>query len=126
MAWYFFGGGAAGISGGALTEEAVKQLDSRVTVVVQEPARRKAARATLGELRQAVGAFEKEFAAAGISMSASYRDHGADRAEIEAVLDDLNREWERGQQRALDLRFELRDRLTRDEWEALFMEGKGR
>lgn len=125
MAWYFFGG-AAGISGGALTVEAVEQLDDRVAVVVQEPARRQAAHSMLEELRQGVDAFDKEFAAAGTSITASYRDHDADRAEIEAVLENLNREWARGQQRALDLRFELRERLTRKEWEALFSESNGR
>ena len=41
-------------------------------------------------------------------------------AEIEAVLDELNHDWQRGQERALDLRYELRDRLTREEWAALF------
>ena len=39
--------------------------------------------------------------------------------DVEAALDQLNRDWERGQERVLDLRFELRDQLTREEWAAL-------
>jgi hypothetical protein len=43
-------------------------------------------------------------------------------AEVEAALDQLNRDWERGQERVLDLRFELREQLTREEWAALYAE----
>ncbi len=120
MYWYFFGGGAGTIDAGALTPATVEALSDRVAIVVEDPARAKAAQSTLAELEAAVVAFQKKFTASGKSISRSYRDHAADRAEIEAVLDRLNRDWERGQERALDLRFELRDQLTREEWAALY------
>lgn len=120
MFWYFLGGGAAGISGGALTPTAVEQLSARAAIVVEEPARAEAAQSTLAELKRETAAFEKEFAASSKAIKRSYSDHAAERAEIEAVLDQLNRNWERGQERALDLRFELREQLTREEWTALY------
>ena len=120
MYWYFFGGGAAGISAGALTPTAVRELGERVAIVVEDPARAAAAQAMLKDLRKEAAAFEKKFTATGKAVSRSYRDHAADRAEIEAVLDQLNRDWERGQERALDIRFELREQLTREEWAALY------
>ena len=120
MYWYFFGGGAAGISAGALTPSAVHEMGERVAIVVEDPARAAAAQATLKDLRKEAAAFEKKFTATGKAVSRSYRDHAADRAEIEAVLDQLNRDWERGQERALDIRFELREQLTREEWAALY------
>lgn len=120
MYWYFFGGAAAGISAGALTPTAVRELGERVAIVVEDPARAAAAQAMLKDLRKEAAAFEKKFTATGKAVSRSYRDHAADRAEIEAVLDQLNRDWERGQERALDIRFELREQLTREEWAALY------
>ncbi len=120
MFWYFFGGGAAAIDAGALTPAAVQELSNRVAIVVEDPARAEAARSTLADLEAEVAAFEKKFTASGRAISRSYRDHAAGRAEIEAALGQLNRDWERGQERALDLRFELRDQLTREEWAALY------
>jgi hypothetical protein len=120
MYWYFLGGGAAGINAGALTPMAVEALSDRVAIVVEDPVRADAAQSTLADLKKETAAFGKTFAASGKALKRSYRDHGADRAEIEAALEQLNRDWERGQERALDLRFELREQLTREEWHALY------
>ena len=120
MYWYFFGGGAGAIDAGALTPAAVEQLSDRVAVVVEDPMRAEAAQSTLADLQSEVAAFGKKFTASGRAISRSYRDHAAGRAEIEAVLDQLNRDWEEGQARVLDLRFELREQLTREEWAALY------
>jgi hypothetical protein len=120
MYWYFFGGGAGGIEAGALTPAAVEELSDRIAIVVEDPVRAESAQSILEDLRKDVVAFDKKFAAAGKVVRRSYRDHEADRAEIEAVLDGLNRDWQRGQERALDLRFELREQLTREEWAALY------
>ena len=95
-------------------------MSDRVAIVVEDPARAEAAQSILVDLRKDVVAFDKKFSASGKVVRRSYRDHAADRAEIEAVLDQLNRDWERGQERVLDLRFELRDELTREEWAALY------
>jgi hypothetical protein len=119
MYWYFIGGGAVGISAGALTPEAVDVLSQRIAIVVEDPERAEAAQSTMKNLSKEARAFEKTFSASGKDLKRSYRDHAADRAEIEAVLDELNRDWERGQERALDLRFALREQLTREEWAAL-------
>lgn len=119
MYWYFFGGAAGAINAGALTPAAVEELGNRVAIVVEDPVRAEAARSTLVDLKREAAAFERKFAATGKTVRRLYLDHAADPADIEAVLDELNREWQRGQERALDLRFELRDRLTREEWSAL-------
>jgi hypothetical protein len=120
MYWYFFGGGSGAVDAGALTPATVEELGDRVEIVVQDSRRAEAARTTLAELGQAAASFEKAFTASGKAITRSYRDHAADRAEIEAALDQLNIDWERGQARMLDLRFELRDQLTREEWAALY------
>ena len=120
MYWYFFGGGAGGINAGVLTPAAVEEMSKRVEVVVEEPARADDAREVLKALKEEVLDFENTFAASGKAIERSYRDHAADRSEIEAELDELNRDWARAQERALDLGFELREHLTREEWAALY------
>ena len=120
MYWYFFGGGAGAIDAGALTPASVDELSDRVAIVVEDPARAESAQSILEDLRKDVVAFDKKFSASGKIVRRSYRDHAADRAEVEAALEQLNRDWERGQERVLDLRFELRDQLTREEWAALY------
>jgi acyl transferase domain-containing protein len=121
MYWYFLGGGAAGgIDAGALTPAAVEELSERVAIVVEDPVRAEAAQSTLADLKREAAAFEKKFTTSGRAIRRSYANHAAERAEIEAVLEQLNRDWERGQQRALDLGFELREQLTREEWNALY------
>ena len=120
MYWYFFGGGAGGINAGVLTPAAVEEMSKRVEVVVEEPARADDAREVLKALKEEVLDFENTFAVSGRAIERSYRDHAADRSEIEAELDELNRDWARTQERALDLRYELREHLTREEWAALY------
>ena len=98
------------------------RCDGALAIVVEDPARAEAARSILKELRKDVVAFDRKYAAASKSVGRSYRDHAAARADVEAALEQLNRDWERGQERVLDLRFELREQLTREEWAALYAE----
>ncbi len=120
LAAYFLGGGVGGVSGSMLTSASVKQLSERTEEVIADPARAEAAQQTLAELRQEVKAFQKTFSKSGRQLNQSYKDHEADFNQALAVLDELNSGWDASQQRAIDLRFELRDSMTEDEWVALF------
>lgn len=118
LAAYFLGGG--GISGSMLTSAGVKQLSKQTETVVVEPARAESAQQTLKILRKEVKTFEKRFTKSGKQLTKSYKNHTADPDQAIALLDELNSGWEVSQQRALDLRFELRDSLTEEEWAAMF------
>ena len=120
MYWYFFGGGASGINAGVLTPEAVEQMSDRVEIAIEDPGRADDAQAVLKALKEEVLDFENMFADSGKAIERSYRDHAAEKAEIEAELDELNRDWASAQERVLDLHFELREHLTREEWAALY------
>jgi hypothetical protein len=120
LAAYFLGGGAGGISGSALTTASVKQLSEEAELLIEEPDRSDVVQQALKELRKEVEAFDKVFGKSGRQLAKSYKDHGAERDEVQAILADLNSGWETAQQRALDLRFELRDSLTVEEWAVLF------
>jgi len=117
LAAYFLGGG---VSGSMLTSASVKQLNEQAEEVIADPARAEAARQTLTELRQEVKAFQKLFSKSGRQLNKFYKDHAADVNQALAVLEELNSRRDASQQRAIDLRFELRDSLTEEEWAALF------
>jgi len=119
LAAYFLGGGVGGASGGMLTLESVKQLSSRADEVIADSARAEAAQQTLTELRKGVKAFQKTFSKSGRQLNKSYRDHTDDGNNALLILDELNSDWMVSQQRAIDLRFELRGSVTAEEWAEL-------
>ena len=53
-------------------------------------------------------------------MKKSYKDHADRGNQALVIVDELNSGWEVSQQRAIDLRFELRDSMTEEEWAELF------
>ena len=118
LAAFLLGGG--GDSGSMLTSASVKQLGERTREVISDPARAEAAQQTLAELRKEVKAFQKRFSKSGKELNRSYKNHAADLNHAMAVLEELNSGWNTSQQRAIDLRFALRDSMTREEWSALF------
>ena len=120
LAAYFLGGGVGGASGGMLTPAAVKQLSAWTEEVIVDSARAEAAQQTLTELRKEVKAFQKTFSKSGKQLNKSYKDHADSGNQALLILDELNSGWEASQQRAIELRFELRDSMTEEEWAKLF------
>ena len=118
LAMYLLGG--SGVSGGMLTAAGVKQLSARAEVVIEDPSRSESAQETMGKLRKEAKVFEKVFAKAGKQLTKSYKDHASNVDEELAILESLNAGWESSQQHALDLRFELKESMTEEEWAALF------
>ena len=118
LAAYFLGG--AGVSGAMLTPASVKQLSVRADEVIVDSARAETAQQTLAQLRKEVKAFQKTFSKSGKQLNKSYKDHADGGNDALDILQELNTGWEQSQQRAIDLRFELRDSKTEEEWAALF------
>lgn len=117
---YLLGGG--GTSGAILTTTSVKQIDKQIEAAVSDPARAEAAAATVADLKTEIKRFEKKFAKSGKQLTKLYKDHDADGNQMSAVLDELNAGWETSQKRAIDLRFDLKESLTEEEWAAVFGE----
>ena len=88
--------------------------------MIVDSARADAAQQTLAELRKEVKAFQKTFSKSGKKLNKSYKDHADGGSQALLILDELNSGWEVSQQRVIDLRFELRDSMTEEEWVALF------
>ena len=119
-AMYLLLGGGADVMGGALTPAAVKQIGKQVEVAVTDPTRAEAAAETLAELKTEIKAFEKTFSKSGKELTKLYKDHEADADQMLAVLEELDSDWEVTQQRAIDLRFDLKKSLTEKEWAEVF------
>lgn len=120
MAFLLGGGGA---SGAILTSTSVKQIDKQIEAAVSDPARAEAAVATVADLKTEIKRFEKKFAKSGKQLTKLYKDHDADGNQMSAVLGELNAGWEASQERAIELRFELKESLTEEEWAAVFGDG---
>jgi len=123
LAAYFLGGGLGAVHGGLLTSAGVKDLSEQAQVIIADPERADAARSTLRDLRKKVGKFERTFARTGRRLNRDYKSHDANAQKAMATLGEFNREWEAVQREAIDLRFQLRDQMTEEEWTRLFPSG---
>ena len=120
LAAYFLGGGLGGVSGSMLTSAAVKELSAMSQTIIADPARVEAARDIFGKLQKEIKAFEKTFGRNGRQLNREYKNHEAVEEQAHAILSNLNSDWEVMQLRAIDLRFQLRDQMTEEEWGELF------
>lgn len=120
MAFLLGGGGGAGA---ILTAGNVKQISKQVEVAVTDSVRSEAAAQTLAELKVEIKSFEKSFAKSGQELTKLFKDHTSEGAEMMAVLEGLNDNWEAAQRRAIELRFELKGSLSQEEWAAVFGDG---
>jgi len=113
-----FGGG--GTSAIVITPDMLTGMIKEVRMSVVDPARADAAVELLKGARSDVKSFEKSFAKSGKTLTMLYKQHAGDSQEMLAQLDELNGKWEATQVAVLDARFQLKELLPRDEWEALF------
>lgn len=114
----FFLGGAA--SGALLTEDMLKDFNHRAEQVVVDPVRSDAITKEVASLHDELKAFNKVLAKSSKSLNAYYKDHSAGADGIQAELDVLNSAWAAAQSRVLDHRFNIRDQMTPEEWQAVF------
>lgn len=120
LATYYLGGGLDGVNGSLLTAEVVGQLSKNAAEVIDDPDRATAAQETLRELKKEIKSFDKVFSESGKQLTKSYKQHDADRDQALAVLDHLNSNWETMQSNAIELRFELREQVSEEEWGKIF------
>lgn len=120
LATYLFGGGVDGVNGSQLTTDMIDEWSRNTVTIVDDPARVGEAQKIFKELKKELKSFEETFSRSGGQLTASYLDHAADKAQALATLNNLNSDWETMQLRAIDLRFELRNHLSEQEWAQLF------
>ena len=120
LAMFFLAGGVGGMSGSMLTPESMNELSERADTVILDSARAAAAEQTLAELQKEVKAFQKLFWSSGKQLDKVYNDHADDGDQAQSILDELNADWAVEQKRAVDLRFKLKESVSKQEWAELF------
>ena len=112
----FLGGSATGML------DFIADTQDTVKVVMESDDRRKEVLATLKETKKRAEAHNKMVKGASKDMSAILSNDEVTDADIDAIWDtyfasraDYNRDM-------LDLRFQLKDQMTREEWQQVFAE----
>ena len=120
LATYLFGGGADGVNGSQLTTGMIDEWSRNTVTIVHDPARVEKAQKIFKELKKEIKSFEDTFSKSGGQLTKSYLDHAASKEQALATLSKMNSDWETMQLRAIDLRFELRNHISEQEWAELF------
>ena len=112
----FLGGSSTGLL------EYIGETEDDIKVVMEKDDRRKAALGNVKDMQKRTKARNKQVKKAQKELSKTLANHDVTMADIDAVWDIYFVEVETYNNDMLELRFELRDRLTREEWQAVFAE----
>ena len=116
MTILFLGGSTTGLL------DFIAQTEDNIKIVMEKDARQKGALATVKEMKKRTKARNKQVNKSRKELSTLLGDPEATEADIDATWNTFYAEVESYNVDMLDLRFELRDRLTRDEWQQVFSE----
>jgi len=112
----FLGGSATGML------DFIADTQDTVKVVMEKDDRRKEALATLKAMKKQTNARNKMVKRASKDLSKTLSSDEVSEANIDAVWDTYFSQRAAYNQEMLDLRFQLRDQLTREEWQQVFGE----
>ena len=98
----------------------VKFIRSSVEEVVIDEERRAEARATLKEMKKLTSGHSKSNQNTFNSLLVVMSEKETDTETVDALWEDYYQSVDSYNERMIDLRFELRDTLTREEWEQMF------
>ena len=112
------------LGGGSATAVLTYVADSQdaVKAAVLDDDRRKAALGTLKEMKAVAKNQSKMMQKTVKELKPYVGDQASDDADVEALWEDYFERMQVSDQQMLDLRFTLRDQLTREEWEQVFGE----
>ena len=91
-----------------------------VKEVINERDRRSDINATLDQMKKRSKQRGRSGRQALKTLQAAMSDHEVNQAEIDRLFDDYLQSLKDYNEDMIDLRFQLRDQLNREEWEALF------
>ena len=114
---FFLGGGfSLGIS------DFIDELEDSTKIVVVDDERQKAALGTIKEMKNRIKEHKKNVTEISKALGKEISEHSVRSNEIDKLWDqyiDLSSDVTRD---VIELRFQFRDQLTRDEWDQVFVE----
>jgi septal ring factor EnvC (AmiA/AmiB activator) len=102
----------------------ISDTQDQIKIVMQKDERRQEALSTVKKMKKRTKARNKQVNKARKEMSKTLARDDATITDIDAVWDRYFVALAAHQEEMLDLRFELRDTLTRDEWQQVFSEDR--
>jgi hypothetical protein len=118
MTLLFLGGGTSSAVLAAITNS-----QDRVKEVVVDEERRDAAVATLTAMKALAKERNKTRKGVFKQLEKAFSEHGAPTDAVDALWEEYYQQVREFNDAAVDLRFELKDQITRDEWHQIFDEG---
>lgn len=111
---FLLGGGAGGVMA------YISDTRADVKVVIEDKDRRSEALAMLKRMEKEAAALEKQSGKRARQLGKALQDHEATDAEVYAIWSEHYERVDAFNREMIDLRFELREHVTRDEWQQLF------
>lgn len=108
------GGGSAGLLG------YIAEARDNVKTVMEKDDRRKAALTTLKDMKKRTNARNKQVKKSSKELTAALSQSEINDADIDAIWEQYIAEVNQHNDDMLDLRFQLKDQLTREEWQQVF------
>ena len=99
----------------------VDNISSFAKQNISERDRKKEILSLVDDMEGALEDFSEQLKDSGKRMVKLNRDHSSTRQVFEEVLDELNEGRISTQEKILDLRFKMKDRMTREEWQMAFI-----
>ena len=108
--------------GGGSTEllAYIADTQNNVKIVMPKDARQKEALNTLKAMKKRTNARNKQERRTARDVAQAFRGHSANAAEIDAIWVNYFAENDTYNSDMLDFRFELKEHINREEWEAIF------
>jgi hypothetical protein len=112
----FLGGASTGVL------DYIADTRDNIKQVMPKGDEQKAALATLKAMKKRSSARNKQAKRAAKALDKTYADHAARGAEADAIWAELFTEIGHYNNDMLDLRFELKEQISREDWEEIFSE----
>lgn len=101
-------------------KEVIDTLGDLVKESISEPERQKEIKSLVDDMEKELKDFNKQLKKSSKTLAKLNRNHNSRREDLENVLDELNGRRVNSQEKLLEIRFEMKERMSREEWQAVF------
>jgi predicted nucleic acid-binding Zn-ribbon protein len=109
-----------GFSGDLPGKEFIDTLDDLVKESISEPERRNEIKSLVSDMEKELKGFSNQLKNSSKEIAELNRDHSSTREDFEEVLDALNAGRISSQEKILEIRFKMKKRMSRAEWQTVF------
>ena len=98
----------------------ISDVQDSVKLVMPKNDQRKAAQGILKQMEKATEARNKQLGKSSKQLNKALADHEFDPIEIDRMWSEYHETRKNFQMKMIDLRFELKEHISREEWEEIF------